>query len=204
MFLIVIWIQFTNFRMNSKVPLIVFYFLLQNLFFVFSEDCFDHGIDYYGNDLEDGHYVSTGSAEACQINCQETSGCNFWSWDPSYHSACWKKYAKGITKKIILFILFYFWNYWFLFTGEEKYAPAVISGPKNCGDVTTEAPDPNNIRIMSYNMYGWNANQNPYKKDNMYKIIRAFNPDTLGVQESFNDEEISENIGFGTDYRYVI
>ena len=92
----------------------------------------------------------------------------------------------------------------FYFTGEEKYAPAVISGPKNCGDVTTEVPDPNNIRIMSYNMYGWNANQNPYKKDNMYKIIRAFNPDTLGVQESFNDEEISENIGFGTDYRYVI
>ena len=91
----------------------------------------------------------------------------------------------------------------FYFTGEEKYAPAVISGPKNCGDVTTEAPDPNNIRIMSYNMYGWNANQNPYKKDNMYKIIRAFNPDTLGVQESFNDEEISENIGFGTDYRYL-
>ena len=78
------------------MPLIVFYFVLQNLFFVFSEDCFDHGIDYFGNDLEDGHYVSTGSAEACQINCQETSGCNFWSWDPSYHSACWKKYAKGI------------------------------------------------------------------------------------------------------------
>ena len=82
--------------MNTKVPLIAFYFILQNLIFVFSEDCFDHGIDYYGNDLDDGHYVSTGSAEACQINCQETSGCNFWSWDPNYHSACWKKYAKGI------------------------------------------------------------------------------------------------------------
>ena len=36
--------------------------------FAYSEDCFDHGIDYIGNDLDDGHYVSTGSAEACQIN----------------------------------------------------------------------------------------------------------------------------------------
>ena len=63
--------------------------------FAYSEDCFDHGIDYIGNDLEDGHYVSTGSAEACQINCQQTAGCNYWTWDPNYHTACWKKYAKG-------------------------------------------------------------------------------------------------------------
>ena len=83
-----------------------------------------------------------------------------------------EKICQRYLKKIIFNYFLKLWN--FYLTGEEKYAPAVISGPKNCGDVTTEAPDPNNIRIMSYNMYGWNANQNPYKKDNMYKIIRAF------------------------------
>ena len=36
----------------------------------------------------------------------------------------------------------------------------------------------------------------------MYRVIRAFKPDTLGVQESWDDYQIAENIGFGGDYRY--
>ena len=39
-------------------------------------------------------------------------------------------------------------------------------------------------------------------KENMYRVIRAFKPDTLGVQESWDDYQIAENIGFGGDYRY--
>ena len=61
----------------------------------YSDDCFDYGTDYYGFDMDDGHYVSTANAEACQIECQNTNGCEYWTWDPDYHSACWKKYDKG-------------------------------------------------------------------------------------------------------------
>ena len=39
-------------------------------------------VDYLGNDLSDGHYVSTGSAAECQLQCQYTSQCNYWTWDP--------------------------------------------------------------------------------------------------------------------------
>ena len=33
----------------------------------FDGDCFEYGIDYIGFDLDDGHYVSTENAAACQI-----------------------------------------------------------------------------------------------------------------------------------------
>ena len=33
--------------------------------------------------LDDGHYNSQASAEACQIECQNTNGCEYWTWDPS-------------------------------------------------------------------------------------------------------------------------
>ena len=137
-------------------------------------DCFDHGKDYFGFDMEDGVYVSTGSAEACQFDCQRTSGCEFWTWDPNYHSACWRKYAKG----------------------EMHHDPSITSGPKYCGD---EDPT-NDIRVLSYNMYGWNALHDPIKTENMYKIIRAFNPDLFGAQEVGDmDDEVADNIG--SDYK---
>ena len=59
-----------------------------------SSDCFEYGIDYYGNDLDED-YDSTDSANACQVKCQQTQGCNFWTWTPDYHNACWKKSSKG-------------------------------------------------------------------------------------------------------------
>merc|ERR1711997_816048 len=137
----------------------------------YSDDCFDYGTDYYGFDMDDGHYVSTANAEACQIECQNTNGCEYWTWDPDYHSACWKKYDKG----------------------ESRPSGSLISGPKYCGD--PPEPNPNEIRLMSYNMFGWNALQDPVKTENMYRIIRAFNPDLLGTQESEREEEIASNIG---------
>ena len=137
-------------------------------------DCFDHGIDYFGFDMEEGVYVSTGSAEACQLNCQSTSGCEYWTWDPNYHSACWRKYAKG----------------------EMHHDSSMISGPKYCGD----EPPTNNIGVMSYNMYGWNALHDPIKTENMYKIIRTFKPDLFGAQEDEGmGDEIAANIG--SDYK---
>ena len=40
------------------------------------------------------------------------------------------------------------------------------------------------IRVMSYNLYGWNAmGQEAWKKPNLWKTIRASQPDVLGVQE---------------------
>jgi len=64
---------------------------------VFSDSCFEVGVDYYGNDLEEGKYVSVPSAQACQASCQGTAGCEFWTWDPTYHNACWRKTAKTQT-----------------------------------------------------------------------------------------------------------
>ena len=79
----------------------------------------------------------------------------------------------------------------------------VTSGPKYCeGDQTT--PDPNgetdSMRVMSYNLYGWNALvQNPWKAENVYKAIRLINPDILGAQECEGKEyEVAANIG--SDY----
>ena len=73
--------------------------------------CFEEGIDYHGHDLNPGQYVSTESASACQAACQQTSGCEFWTWDSSYNNACWMKSGEG-TK-----------------TENDR----VTSGPKNCG-----------------------------------------------------------------------
>ena len=47
-----------------------------------SDDCFDYGTDYNGFDMEEGQYNSTTSAEDCQIECQSTAGCEYWTWDP--------------------------------------------------------------------------------------------------------------------------
>merc|ERR1711936_769331 len=60
-----------------------------------SENCFEYGIDYLGFDISDGHYVSTISAQDCQEKCQLNSECNFWTWDPTYHNACWLKTDKN-------------------------------------------------------------------------------------------------------------
>ena len=49
-------------------------------------------------------------------------------------------------------------------------------------------------------MFGWNALHDPQKTENMFRIIRAFNPDLLGTQEDENmSDEIASNIG--SDYR---
>ena len=57
------------------------------------------------------------------------------------------------------------------------------------------------VRVMSYNLYGWNALHNDQKKENMFRHIKDFNPDILGVQE---DEGQSYSIigHIGHDYRY--
>ena len=59
------------------------------------QNCFEKDTDYHGSDLENGHYVSTESAGACQTSCQNTAGCEFWTWTPNYHNACWRKSGKG-------------------------------------------------------------------------------------------------------------
>ena len=143
------------------------------------DDCFDYGTDYVGYDLEDGIYTPTDDAAACQVDCQITAGCEFWTWDPTYNNACWKKSA----------------------IGEARPEEALISGPKYCGNPPTQPPpDPNAIRLMSYNMFGWNALADPEKTENMYEIIRAFDPDSLGTQE---DEGRAGDIAYniGSEYR---
>ena len=141
-----------------------------------TEDCFDYGVDYVGCDLDDGHYVSTESASACQQSCQQTTDCLFWTWDPNYHSACWKKWGKG----------------------ETRIDESLTSGPKFC-----DTPSTDDIRTMSYNTYGWNAlhdDCNGWKSENIYKTIRAFNPDLLGAQEIGNcANKVAEHIG--NDYK---
>merc|ERR1719431_902680 len=140
-------------------------------------DCFDYDVDYFGFDLEDGVYDSVASALDCQHSCQNKASCQFWTWDQSYHGACWRKSALG----------------------EARKSPGLISGPRYCGDVTTANPggELDSIRVMSYNLYGWNAlQQNPWKAENIYKAIRATNPDLLGTQEIENlAAMVASNIG---------
>ena len=71
--------------MQSKV-LIVFFVSASFFVTVSADDCFDYGIDFFGFDLDDGHYNSQGSPELCQKECQATDGCEFWTWDPGKHS----------------------------------------------------------------------------------------------------------------------
>ena len=101
----------------------------------------------------------------------------------------------------------------------------LVSGPKYCGQQTTEDPHTTEepidgemeslrvirrilikfsqslfLKIMSYNVYGWNAfGQNPWKAENVYKAIRQVSPDILGAQECQEGGWLlAENIG--TDY----
>ena len=136
---------------------------------VLSDSCFEVGVDYFGNDLEEGKYVSVPSAEACQASCQGTSGCEFWTWDPTYHNSCWRKTAKTQTQS----------------------NPVVTSGPKYCD---TPQPDPNQLKVMSYNMWdGIHSLDDPVRAGNIYNIIRTFTPDLLGGQES--RASVAYNIG---------
>jgi len=137
-------------------------------------DCFQHDTDYPGNDVDEGHYNSVASAELCQKDCQADPACHYWTWTPDYHEACWHKTA--MTQAIS--------------------ATGLVSGPRDCED-----QDWQHIRVLSYNMYGWNALiQNPWKAENMYKAIRMSKPDLLGAQEVENKAgEVAANIG--EDYR---
>lgn len=161
--------------MNKKLTYFLAFWCCTN--FASSEDCFDYGVDYKGYDLEEGHYVSVSSAAACQVSCQQTQGCNFWTWDPNYHMACWRKSAKG----------------------QVVADSTLTSGPKYC-DEDPDPPSTDQVKLMSYNLYGWNALHNPEKTENLYRVIRAFGPDSLGCQE---DEGMSDQIAanIGSDYR---
>lgn len=66
--------------------------VLQQL--VLAKSCFDNG-DYTGSNLRRNYYVSRRSANECQQKCQQTPGCNYWTWDPHWHQACWMKTTKG-------------------------------------------------------------------------------------------------------------
>ena len=61
-----------------------------------NQGCFEEGVAYPGNDLK-GQPKKGDSAEACQELCQETSGCNAFTYWPSNRN-CWLKAKKGQTK----------------------------------------------------------------------------------------------------------
>ena len=63
--------------------------------------------------MNPGQFDSTISAKACQENCKQTPGCNFWTWTPDYLNACWKKSSKG----------------------EVRPKSQAISGPAECGSI---------------------------------------------------------------------
>jgi len=59
------------------------------------------------------------------------------------------------------------------------------------------------IRVMSYNLYGWNAmGQEAWKKPNLWKTIMASQPDVLGVQE-VDGHEFECAGAIGNDYQVV-
>ena len=60
-----------------------------------SDECFDYNTDYYGYDLQDGQYVTTDGPDSCQLECAANPLCQYWTWDRTYHNACWLKSDKG-------------------------------------------------------------------------------------------------------------
>jgi len=81
------------------------------------EGCFKAG-DYHGGDLS-GNYVKYGvtSPESCQILCQKTNGCNYFTWHnekSTWKNNCYLKSAAG-SKGLV-----------------TSYADKVTSGPRNC------------------------------------------------------------------------
>ena len=78
--------------------------------FNISGTCFVPNIYYPGMSLNSGHDDEQNTAEECQHLCQQTDGCNVFTWD-SERKWCWLK--SGISSSI-------------------EYQGA-ISGPKICG-----------------------------------------------------------------------
>ena len=76
-------------------------------------DCFEHQIDYFGNDMT---FITTSSPQQCQIQCQSVSNCRAWTFNGRSNS-CYLKTSNsgkkpaesGITKKYKIRILQ--WNF---------------------------------------------------------------------------------------------
>jgi len=59
------------------------------------------------------------------------------------------------------------------------------------------------LRLLSYNMYGWNAmGTESWKKENLFKTIRANSPDLMGVQE-VEGHQWETAAAIGNDYAVV-
>ena len=54
--------------------------------------CFEENINYPGEDIEGSLKRDSISVEACQLHCQNTSGCVAFTWDP-HNDHCWVKSA---------------------------------------------------------------------------------------------------------------
>jgi endonuclease/exonuclease/phosphatase family metal-dependent hydrolase len=59
------------------------------------------------------------------------------------------------------------------------------SAPNCVNDkVVLEGPSENAIKVMSYNLFGWNAfNRNDWRSEHVLNKIKAWGPDVLGAQE---------------------
>lgn len=73
--------------------------LLRSTFFNILAHCYDLSMDYStGKNVRKG-YVETGSAEDCQLLCQTTNPCRFFTFDAE-NKRCWlKRTSEGKTKK---------------------------------------------------------------------------------------------------------
>lgn len=77
--------------------------------------CFDHNIDYYGNDIKKGE-LRVKSVKGCQLECQNNDECKYFSYEKNKNNSnkknkCWLK-----TKK----------------TDDIRKDNKRISGPKYC------------------------------------------------------------------------
>ena len=70
-----------------------------NIFHDIPDHCYDLNVDYsFGKNVRNG-YVETDSAENCQLLCQTTNPCRFFSFDAE-NKKCWlKRSNEGKTNK---------------------------------------------------------------------------------------------------------
>jgi len=113
-------------------------FTLLCCFAMVNANCFKAG-DYHGADLSGGPRRGVTSPEKCQKYCQETKGCNYFTWHNTksvLKNNCYLKSAPG-TKG--------------LYTG---YANIVTSGPLNCDGDCFKAGDYHGADLRGGTRYG--------------------------------------------------
>ena len=99
--------------------------------------CYENDIEYRNSNLDLDILKNIENAETCQIYCQETDNCNYWSWN-SKNLNCARKYEQGLLGGV----------------SKKNY----ISGPKYCTGNMPSKPSPSTGLLFTTKYYNEQCN----------------------------------------------